>query len=274
MVDFMKQNYPPNFTYQDFGSQLTMELFDPNQWADIVLKSGAKYLVFTSKHHDGYANFNSSYSFGWNAMSVGANRNVLKELKDAFKAKDPDFHFGLYYSLFEWFHPLYLKDKSQDFATREFVLNKIHPEMKELAALIEPHVWWSDGDWESTPEYWGSTDFLAWLFNDSPAKDLVVTNDRWGRGVGQKHGSFFSGPDRWQPGHLIGHKWENAMTLDQKSWGIRRNLRLEDVMSMEELLSQVVITVSCGGNILINVGPTKQGTIIPIFEERLTQLVT
>ena len=74
VVDFMKENYPPNFSYQDFGSQLTMELFDPSRWADIVLKSGAKYLVFTSKHHDGYANFNSSYSFGWNSMSVGANR--------------------------------------------------------------------------------------------------------------------------------------------------------------------------------------------------------
>ena len=73
----------------------------------------------------------------------------------------------------------------------------------------------------------------------SPAKDLVVTNDRWGRGVGQKHGSFFSGPDRWQPGHLIEHKWENALTIDKKSWGIRRDLSLSDVMTIGELLSQV-----------------------------------
>lgn len=128
-----------------------------------------RYLVFTSKHHDGYANFNSSYSFGWNSMSVGANRNVLKELKDAFHAQDPDFHFGLYYSLFEWFNPLYLKDKSGDFASRDFVQNKIIPEMKELALNIEPHVWWSDGDWEATPDYWG------WVINPRHSKSNFLT---------------------------------------------------------------------------------------------------
>ena len=74
-------------------------------------------LVFTSKHHDGYANFNSSYTFGWNSMSVGSQRNVIKDLKDAFQAKDPEFHFGIYYSLFEWFNPLYLKDKNGNFQT-------------------------------------------------------------------------------------------------------------------------------------------------------------
>ena len=154
-----------------------------------------------------------------------------------------------------------MKDKSNGFATREFVQNKILPEMMELANLIEPHVWWSDGDWETNPDYWGSKEFLAWLFNSryvpeakwlaileapdnnvdfSPAKEFVVTNDRWGQGAGQQHGSFFSGPDRWQPGHLIDHKWENAMTIDKKSWGIRRDLAISDVMTMEELLSQVL----------------------------------
>ena len=131
------------------------------------------------------------------------------------------------------------------------------PEMKELAELVEPHVWWSDGDWETNPDYWKSTEFLAWLFNESPAKNYVVTNDRWGQGTGQKHGSFYSGPDRWQPGHLISHKWENAMTIDEKSWGIRRNLDLEDILTPEELIAKLVISISCGGNILINVGPTK-----------------
>ena len=113
--------------------------------------------------------------------------------------------------------------------------------------------------------------FIAWLFNESPAKDFVVTNDRWGQGTGRKHGSFFSGPDRWQPGHLVDHKWENAMTIDQKSWGIRRNMELTDVLSPEDIISEIVITVSCGGNILINVGPTK---VIQYFEVKLFILYT
>ena len=68
--------------------------------------------------------------------------------------------------------------------------------MKELAKLVEPHVWWSDGDWENKPQYFTSQEFLAWLFNESPSKDYVVANDRWGQGTRQKHGSFYSGPDR------------------------------------------------------------------------------
>ena len=82
---------------------------------------------------------------------------------------------------------------------------------------------------------------LAWLFNESPSKDYVVTNDRWGQGTGKKHGSVYSGPDRWQPGSLIEHKWESAMTIDQKSWGIRRNIKIEDVLTPQELISQVSI---------------------------------
>ena len=118
VVNFMNNYYPPKFTYQDFGPQLTMEFFDPSKFADLVTASGAKYLVFTTKHHDGYTNFDSSYTYGWNSMDVGPKRNVIKELKDAFTAKDPNFHFGIYYSLFEWFNPLYLKDKSNRFKTR------------------------------------------------------------------------------------------------------------------------------------------------------------
>ena len=68
--------------------------------------------------------------------------------------------------------------------SREYVTNKMLPEMKELAELVQPHVWWSDGDWETNPDYWKSTEFLAWLFNECPdsCKDYVVTNDRWGQG--------------------------------------------------------------------------------------------
>jgi alpha-L-fucosidase len=67
-------------------------------------------------------------------------------------------------------------------------------------------------------------------------------------------------------------KWENAMTLDLGSWGYRHNFQLSDVISIEALLEQIIITVSCGGNILINVGPTQEGTIAAIFEERFRQM--
>lgn len=64
------------------------------------------------------------------------------------------------------------------------------------------------------------------------------------------------------------------MTIDTDSWGIRRNIELSEILTPEEIVTLLVSTVSCGGNILVNVGPTKEGTIIPIFEERLRQMGT
>ena len=71
--------------------------------------------MFTSKHHDGFTNWPSTYTYGWNSLAVGPKRNVLGELKEAFDKRHSDVHFGLYYSLFEWFNPLYLKDKLSGF---------------------------------------------------------------------------------------------------------------------------------------------------------------
>jgi alpha-L-fucosidase len=121
--------------------------------------------------------------------------------------------------------------------------------------------------------YWNSTEFLAWLYNESPVKDTVVTNDRWGNnGCACHHGGYYTCDDRYNPGKLQNHKWENCFTIDKTSWGYRRNAVYADFMTIEEIISTAVETISCGGNALINVGPTKEGTIAPIFEERLRQL--
>lgn len=117
--------------------------------------------------------------------------------------RQTDLHFGLYHSLFEWFHPLYDNDRANNFTTSEFVDFKIIPEMKELVNTYKPEVVWSDGDGEAPDTYWKSTEFLAWLYNESPVKDIVVTNDRWGSNVGCKHGGFFTCADRYNPGYTI-----------------------------------------------------------------------
>lgn len=95
---------------------------------------------------------------------------------------------------------MYLADKSSGFVNRTFVDNKIIPEMKELVQLYKPEVLWSDGDWEAEDSYWRSTEFLAWLYNESPVKDVIVVNDRWGKGIGCHHGDFYSCKDRYNPG--------------------------------------------------------------------------
>jgi alpha-L-fucosidase len=271
VVAYMEKNYPSDWTYADFAAQFQAELYDPNEWTDLFSAAGAKYIVFDSKHHDGFTLWPSKFSFNWNAMDVGPKRDLLGDLATAIRNRT-DIVFGLYHSMFEWFHPLYLTDKSNGFNTQYFPNMKTLPELREIVELYKPEVVWSDGDWEAPDIYWNSTGFLAWLYNDSPVKDTVVVNDRWGSGDICKHGGFYTCSDRYNPGYLVKHKWENAFTIDKSSWGFRRTANLEDYMTIEEILKQVVTTISTGGNVLINVAPTSYGKIAPIYEERLRQM--
>ncbi|XP_001603580.1 alpha-L-fucosidase-like [Nasonia vitripennis] len=266
--NFMRKNYKPGFSYQEFAKDFTATFYDPKRWSEIFENSGAKYIVLTSKHHEGYTLWPSKYSFSWNAMDVGPHRDLVGELADAIR-KNTNLKFGLYHSLFEFFNPLWLNDDKNNFTTKEFVHKKTMPELRELIENYKPEVLWSDGEAHATEEYWESREFLAWLYNDSPVKDTVVTNDRWGKDTHCKHGDFYSCADRFNPGTLQLHKWENAMTIDRKSWGYRRNAELSDYFSLKDLVKELVTTVSCGGNLLMNVGPTKDGIIAPIYEERL-----
>ncbi|XP_033629994.1 alpha-L-fucosidase-like [Asterias rubens] len=271
-VDFMTNNYRPGFTYADFAPMFTTEFFNPKEFAEIIEASGAKYVVLTSKHHEGFTNWPSKYSWNWNSMDVGPKRDLVGELAAAVRTYTKDVHFGLYHSLFEWFNPLFLKDKAANFTSQEYVQEICLPELHEIIEAYKPDVLWSDGDWDASPAYWNSTEFLAWLYNSSPVKDTIVTNDRWGRGTACRHGGYYSCQDRYNPGVLQKHKWENAMTLDKKSWGFRRDADLADYYDMEELIQVLAETISCGGNLLVNIGPTHDGRIVPIFEERLRQL--
>ncbi|KAF2884218.1 hypothetical protein ILUMI_21953 [Ignelater luminosus] len=268
--DFMKQNYPPNFTYQDFGRYFTAEFFKPDEWAKQFKKSGAEYVILTTKHHEGFTMWPSTYSFGWNAMDIGPNRDIVAELSTAVRAQN--LKFGAYYSLLEWYNPRYLADSNANFTTNNFVADKMYPELLELIETYKPDIIWADGEWTAPDTYWNSTNFLAWLYNESPVKDAVVADDRWGKGSLCKHGGVFTCQDGYNPKTLQKHKFENAVSLDKHSWGFRRNARLEDILSIEELITEVVQTVSCGGNIAINVGPTHYGKIPLIFQQRLSDL--
>ena len=148
------------------------------------------------------------------------------------------------------------------------------PQLKDLVLKYEPDIIWSDGDWEATSDYWASKEFLAWLYSEgSPVYDRVVVNDRWGLDTLCRHGGFLTCSDRFNPQQLFNNrKWENAMTLELNSWGYRHNFALDDVITIENLLKEIIITVSCGGNIVVNVGPTSQGKIAATFEERFRQM--
>ena len=76
-VDFMDKNYPPNFEYADFAKDFKAEFFDPDDWADLIQESGAKYVVLTSKHHEGFCMWPSANSWNWNSMDIGPHRDLV-----------------------------------------------------------------------------------------------------------------------------------------------------------------------------------------------------
>ncbi|XP_043940762.1 tissue alpha-L-fucosidase-like [Protopterus annectens] len=266
-VDFMNRNYPPGFTYADFAPQFTAEFFDPDSWADLFQAAGAKYVVLTTKHHEGFTNWGSNVSWNWNSMDTGPHRDLVGDLGAAIRKRN--LYYGVYHSMLEWFNPLYVQDKSSGFKTQNFVFGKTLPELVDLVQRYKPDLIWSDGDWEGPAEYWHSREFLAWLYNDSPIKDKVVVNDRWCNNCSCHHGGYYNCADKYKPGTLPDHKWEMCTSIDPYSWGYRRNMRVSDLMDVPSILKELVQTVCFGGNYLLNVGPTKDGMIAPIFQERL-----
>ncbi|XP_026329132.1 putative alpha-L-fucosidase [Hyposmocoma kahamanoa] len=271
MIDFMKNNYSSDFQYENFASLFKAESFEPDFWAELFSKAGAKYVVFTTKHHEGFALFPSkSGAPGWNSVETGPKKDIVNELSQSIRKYN--MKFGAYYSLLEWHNEMYLKDKDELFLNTTYVDKLVWKDIKQLIRDYKPSVLWLDGEWEACCRYWKATELLTWLYNKSPVKDEIVVNDRWCKTSRCGHGDFYTCDDRYNPHALMFHKWENAFTLDRYSWGYRSDMTIADVLSIEELIENVVSTVSCGGNVLINVGPTKEGIIVPIFQERLLQL--
>ncbi len=264
---YHKKLYGAGFPYQNFAAQFHAQLFDPNHWADVFARSGAKYVVLTSKHHEGFALWPSkeaSATWGrpWNAVETGPKRDVLGDLSDAVRSKG--LRMGYYYSLYEWYNPLWLTDKPR------YVSEHMFPQFKDLVTRYKPSIIFSDGEWEQTSAQWRSPELLAWLFNDSPVKDEVVVDDRWGSDTKHKHGGYWT--TEYTPGmSSADHPWEESRGMGF-SYGYNREERLEDYHTGRELVIMLVDIVSRGGNLLLDIGPAADGTIPIIMEDRLAQM--
>ena len=264
---FHLAHYGANFKYQDFANQFKTDLFEPAQWADVFAGSGARYVVLTSKHHEGFCLWPCPASWNWNAVDVGPHRDLAGELTQAVCARG--LKMGFCYSLYEWYNPLYLSDRER------YVTEHMLPQMKDLVERYHPSVLWTDGEWEQPSDVWKSTEFLAWLFTNSSVRDEIVVNDRWGKETRSKHGGFYTSEyARFMPaGVKLGaaHKWEEDQGIG-KSFGYNRAEGPLDYKSANELVHLLVDTVSKGGNFLLDIGPTADGRIPVIMQERLLQI--
>ena len=268
-TDFHNRVYGPDFKYQDFVNYFKAEMFNPDAWAEIFRNAGAKYIVLTSKHHEGYTLWPSMYSWNWNAVETGPHRDLLGDLTKA--VKDKGLKMGYYYSLLEWYNPLYRRETINQYIDQHMI-----PQMKELVNSYSPDIFWTDGEWDYTSEELKSTEFLAWLFNESPVKGTVAINDRWGKETRSRNGGYFTTEyDLVHDGDSKGMKferpWEECRGM-AGSFGYNRNERLEDYSTSGELVHILIDKVSRGGNLLLNIGPTADGRIPEIMQQRLSDI--
>ena len=130
-------------------------------------------------------------------MDIGPKRDILGDLateirKHISPQTNKKMKFGIYHSLYEWFNPLYLFDKANNFTSQHFVDTKTMPELYDLVEKYAPEIIWSDGEWEASSAYWKSLDFLHWYSTNSTVAASGVWNDRWGGDTLCKHGSFLT----------------------------------------------------------------------------------
>ncbi|MDN3548365.1 alpha-L-fucosidase [Mucilaginibacter aquaedulcis] len=265
---FHNKNYGADFLYPQFEPMFRAELFDPQQWAQVLRNSGARYVVLTSKHHEGYCLWNSpeadrDWGRPWNAVSGTPKRDLLGDLTNAVRMQG--LKMGYYYSLYEWYNPLWLKDKNR------FVTEHMIPQFKDLVTKYKPSIIFADGEWDLPDTAWHSPELLAWLFNDSPVAKEVVVDDRWGGNTREKNTGATYTTSEYGGGKDANIIWEESQGIGH-SYGYNRNEKLEDYKTSHDLILMLVDIVSRGGNLLLDIGPTADGRIPVIMQQRLADI--
>jgi alpha-L-fucosidase len=267
--DFHHANYGEEFEYREFAPLFRAEMWDPDEWAEIFQRSGARYMVLTSKHHDGYCLWPNEIAsevrgHPWNSMEVGPERDLIGELFEA--CRKHGVRPGLYYSFMEWHNPLYDDDLPR------YVDEVMIPQIKELIQRYRPDVFWPDGEWNHPDDLWRSPEILEWIYENSQ-NDEIVVNDRWGKGLRGQTGDF-STTEYGSLGNSSGLGMRKARPFEEcrgigHSFAFNRAEGYDIYSSRTECIHMLIDLVSKGGNLLLDIGPTADGRIPLIMVDRL-----
>jgi len=254
----------PVAEYEPLASQFNPVKFDASAWAELAREAGMKYMVFTTKHHDGFCMFDTKLT-DWNIMArTPFKRDVVRELSQAFPPAG--VKFGIYHSILDWHNP----DQKNDFPR---YVGYMKGQLKELLSNYgEIGSLFFDGDWIKQWSAEKGRDLEAFLRNIQPK---VVINNRVGQrsflqsatgGLGKSSSGDYDTPENRIPSKLPPRDWETCMTFND-SWGFKADDH--NWKPSGQLIKSLVDCVSLNGNFLLNVGPTAEG-VIP--EESVTRL--
>jgi alpha-L-fucosidase len=275
----MKHLKIPASEYEKFVGQFNPVKFEAREWVRIAKDAGMKYIVITSKHHDGFAIFDSKVT-DYDIMATPFHRDVLKELADA--AREAGIELCFYHSILDWHHPDAQGPAFPDYekvanpSWPRYVAGHMKPQLKELLTSYgRIGVLWFDGDWIKEWSDDQGRDLYAYVRGLQPS--LIVNNrvgaGRQGMGGLSKAGTFagdFGTPEQEVPATgLPGVDWESCMTMND-TWGYKT--LDQNWKSAQTLVRTLIDTSSKGGNFLLNVGPTAEGLIPGPSVERLAAM--
>ena len=236
----------------------TAENYDPAEWVRLIRESGAKYTVITSKHHDGFALWDTQAGEVSAVKSSAAGRDVLTPFVEEVR-RQGGLKLGLYYSLIDWpreDYPNVFRSGPARYDIHEqpdrwaHFLSFNSAQLHELDQAYHPDLFWFDGDWEFSSEDWRAPEIVSMLRASNPQ---VIINSRI-QGNGDYATPELGVPvvkpaDRW---------WETCMTIND-SWGFRK--KDKNFKSVQIVLNMLVDCMSKGGNLLLDIGPRADGSI-------------
>lgn len=269
----------PLAQYEAFVPQFNPVKFNADKWVRTAKAAGVKYIVITSKHHDGFCLFDSKNT-DFDIAATPFKRDVLKELADACHKQG--IKICWYYSIMDWHHPDYLprrdweKDRPAQGADFSRYISYMKNELRELLTNYgEISVLWFDGEWESTWNQGYGRDLYDYVRSLQPK---ILINNRVGAGrsgmegltkEGEFGGDFGTPEQQIPPTGLPGADWESCMTMNDH-WGY--NSHDNNWKSTRTLIRMLADTASKGGNLLLNVGPTSEGVFPQTGIERLRDI--
>lgn len=269
--------------YRKYFEEFNPDCFDPHKWARAAKAAGMKYVVLTTKHHEGFCLFDSKYT-DYKATNTQAHRDLVKDYVRALRAEG--LKVGFYYSLLDWHHPDYTMDDAHPLTQTDTTqanydrLNKGR-DMKKYRAYLRNQVrelmtnygkidvLWLDWSWDQGSKRgkwgkdWDAVDLLKMVRQLQPG---IIVNNRLGL-YEYRDGGDFETPEQVSAKTLDkykGHTFETCQTFSG-SWGYYRD---ENTWKTHrQLLDLLISSVSNGGNLILNVGPTARGE----FDYRATK---
>lgn len=241
--------------YERLAAQFMPKPGAAREWARLAKRAGQKYMVLTTKHHEGFCLWDT-VTTDYNAAKQGAKRDVVREFVEAARAEG--LGVGLYFSLMDWHHPDGARCKD-DPAARERFVAYTHAQIRELLSNYgKIDILWYDVDWPLTPEQWRADAMNRMVFDLQP--DIIVNNRN---GL---DGDFAT------PEHRITaaeRAWESCATMNY-GWGYQRTD--EEWKPARRIVNDLTLCVQQGGNYLLNIGPGADGSVPGASVETLEEV--